>query len=440
VCGVFVVVAGAGGARARDAALELSVAQAVEFALRDGVEAAIAREDVRAAEAIVGVARSYALPSIDAVGTYTRNIKKPVIFFEFEPGEIESFEIGQDNAWLGALTLRQTLLAFGRVRSGYNSAREMAAAARLAGDDAALAIARDVKTAYYLAVLAAAQSDIARRSLVQSEQTVAQIGGRVAQGVTPRFDMLRAEVTLANRRPLVTRAENGETIALESLKRLLGVPLDRPVVLTDTLAFAPFADDADAVVERALVARRDLAAVRRQASAAEFRLKAQAANDRPLLQLDGNFTWQGETSDELWPGDRESASSAGVGLSLSWPLFDGFRNKNQTREAHAGAARATLRVRQMEEVVRLEARSSHSEVQSIAQEIAGARRTVELARDAYDIARVRYETGLSTLVEYQDAELAYIQASLYLSETLFRYNVALARLEYNIGEGPGLAP
>jgi outer membrane protein TolC len=79
-------------------------------------------------------------------------------------------------------------------------------------------------------------------------------------------------------------------------------------------------------------------------------------------------------------------------------------------------------------------------VQSIAEEIEGARRTVDLAHDAWRIARVRYETGLSTLVEYQDAELAYIQASLNLSETLFRYNVALAHLEYNIGEGPGLSP
>ncbi|MCK5713531.1 MAG: TolC family protein, partial [Hyphomicrobiaceae bacterium] len=52
--------------------------------------------------------------------------------------------------------------------------------------------------------------------------------------------------------------------------------------------------------------------------------------------------------------------------------------------------------------------------------------------------QVRYNRGLSTIVELLDAELALIEAALNLSGTLYRYNEALARLEYSIGEGPRL--
>jgi outer membrane protein TolC len=127
-----------------------------------------------------------------------------------------------------------------------------------------------------------------------------------------------------------------------------------------------------------------------------------------------------------------------VGLTFSWPIFDGLRNRYQTRSAEAVAAKARLQVRFVEDAVRLDVRSRWSDVESIAEEIDAARETVELAGRAYDIARTRYQSGLSTLVELQDAELALVQSRVSLSETLYRYNVAVAELDYSIGTGPAL--
>jgi len=416
--------------------LRLGVEAAVRHALREGVEAAITREEVAAATAIVGIARSYALPSVDIIGSYIRNLKKPVIFFEIEPGEVQSFEIGQDNAWSAGLALRQTLWASGRVSSGYRSAKERAAAAELAGDDMAAGIARDVRSACYGVMLAGAQTEIARRAMEQAQRNVAQIGERVNKGITPEFELLRAQVTVANRRALHTRARNAEATAQEALKRLIGVALERPIVMTDSLSFVDYVEPLEAVLARALAARRDLAAARRQAQSAEFEFRARAANNMPLLYFDASAGWQGETSDGLWPGERESASSASIGLTLAWPLFDGLRNRNETRAARANAEAARLRVQQVEQIVRLEVRTRWAEVQSVAEELVGAQEALDLARRAYAIAQVRYHTGTSTLVELLDAELALITSALNVSETLYRYNVALAQLAYSVGQGP----
>jgi outer membrane protein TolC len=428
---------GAVHAQAPPDTVRMSVDDAVRYALRNGVEAAIARQDVAAAEAQVGVALSYALPQIGFAGTYGRNLMKPVLFFELD-GEQQSFELGQDNAWFATLTLSQTLWASGRVRSGYNMAKRRAEGAGLYGDDAAAVIARIVRTAYYQALLVAEQVEITEKSLEQAEKNVAFITSRVAQGVTPEFDKLRAQTTVANRKPIVTRARNTEVIALDRLKRAIGMPLEQDLALADTLAYIPFHETQDAVVARALVKRRDLGAARKEAEAAEFQYKAQRANSRPLLTLDGNLSWQGETSDGIWPGDQESAESAAIGLSLVWPFMDGWRTKNQARVAKAMAEKARLQVKQVADFVRLEVRSNWNDVESISLEIVGAEQAVDVAQEAYKIAQVRYDRGLSTIVELLDAELALIEAALNLSETLYRYNEALARLEYSVGEGPRL--
>ncbi len=437
ITGVPLHSAGARQSAAADT-LRLGLEDAVRYALRDGVEAALARQDVAVAEAQVGIAASFALPELTFSGRYTRNLKKPVLFFEFEEGDVQSFEIGQDNAWLGSLGLRQVLWASGRVRNAWNSARANARAAELGGDDAAAAISRDVRSAYYLALLAAGQARITRESLAQAERTVGEIASRVDRGVAPEFERLRASVTVASRRPALTRAENAEKITMDALKRLLAVPFDRPVRLTSTLAYVPYTGTLEESSEKAQQERRDLQAARERATAAELRSRAQAANKLPTLYLDGNLSWQGETSDGLWPGDRESASSAQVGLSLTWPLLDGFRNRSETRIARAMAEGTRLQVRLLEDAVHLEVRARFADVTSIAEEIQSAEEAVSLARQAYAIARVRYEKGLSTLVELQDAELALIQSQFGLSETLYRYNVAVAELEYSIGRGPRL--
>lgn len=428
---------GAARAQAPPDTVRMDVEGAIRYALRNGVEAAIARQDVAAAAAQVGVARSYALPQLGFAGTYTRNLRRPVFFIEFE-GETQSFEVGQDNAWFGTLYLNQTLWASGRVRSGYNMAKRRAEGAELYGDDAAAVMARIVKTAYYQALLVAEQVEIAEKSLQQAERNVAFITSRVTQGVTPEFDKLRAQTTVANRKPIVTRARNAKVISLDRLKRAIGMPLEQPLALSDSLDYIPFDETQDAMVQRALANRRDLAAARKEAEAAEFQYKAQKANSRPLLSLDGNLSWQGETSEGLWPGDLESAGSAAIGLSLSWPFMDGFRTKNQARVAKAMAEKASLQVRQVADFVSLEVRSNWNDVESIAQEIIGAEQAVAVAKEAYKIGQVRYNRGLSTIVELLDAELALIEAALNLSGTLYRYNEALARLEYSIGEGPRL--
>jgi outer membrane protein TolC len=121
-----------------------------------------------------------------------------------------------------------------------------------------------------------------------------------------------------------------------------------------------------------------------------------------------------------------------------WPLFDGFRNRNETNVARAQARAAKIQEERVSDLVRLDVRVSYSEVQTIAQEIIGAERALEVAREAYNIAQVRYDTGASRLIELLDSELALIQSAVILNETLYRYNVAVANLEYSTGEGPML--
>jgi len=59
--------------------------------------------------------------------------------------------------------------------------------------------------------------------------------------------------------------------------------------------------------------------------------------------------------------------------------------------------------------------------------------TVEQARAAYRIARVRWENGISTSLELTDAELNLSEARVMLDQSLAAYRISLAGLEQAVG-------
>jgi outer membrane protein TolC len=420
--------------------LRLSIQGAVELAIRQGEPAAVLREEIRIAQAERGVVLSNALPKIRLDARYNRNLKRPVLFFPDEDGIIQSIELGEDNEYSATLSLRQPIFSSGRLGAAYKASRHWAEAAELAGEAAAAEIALAVKEAYFSVLLLGAQTRIAAQSLRQAERRREEIRDRVERGVAPRFDLLRADVEVANRGPVLTAARYQVLVSKQVLKRSVGLPLDRPLVLVDSLRYVPVPLTREQATEEALAQRPDLAAARREAQAVAYRRKAQAANDLPLLYLDGNYTWQGQTSRGLVPGDRETAQSAALGFTLTWPILDGLENRNRTRQAEAELERAKLRARQLEEEIRLEARTLWTTIRALEEELLGVEESVLLATEALDIAETRFRRGLSTQIEVLDADLALTQSRLARTEVLYRYRVALAELERILGRGPSLSP
>jgi outer membrane protein TolC len=425
------------GAQAPDT-LYLGLDEAIQMALAQGPEAALARQDVALAEAQKGIVFSNALTQIFLSAAYKRNVKRPVIFFPDETGKTRSIEIGEKNDYQATLSLRQPLFSSGRLGAAYKASKLRADAAGLLGDAQASQIALRVREAYFNCLLAQAQVEIAAKSLEQAREHLDDVTKREARGLASRFDVLRARVEVSNREPLVTRTRHLLRLSLDSLKDLVGIPLDRPVVLTDSLGFRPDTTSLEVAIRKALERRPELRAARREVDAARSQFKAQAANDRPLLYLDANYTWLGQTSERLLPRDQETAQSASIGLTLEWPLLDGFRNRYATRQALVAAERAGIQLRRLENAVRLETRAAWQEVRERAEELRAREETVGLAQEAYRLARIRYRNGLSTQLEVLDAEVALTQARLARLQALYDYEMALARLHAAMGEGPPL--
>ncbi len=63
-----------------------------------------------------------------------------------------------------------------------------------------------------------------------------------------------------------------------------------------------------------------------------------------------------------------------------------------------------------------------------------ARETVKLAEKSYELAQLRYKTGLGSLTELQDTELTLTQVKLLYSKTTRDVNLHLYRIQSYISD------
>ncbi|MBX6366245.1 MAG: TolC family protein, partial [Gemmatimonadetes bacterium] len=298
-----------------------------------------------------------------------------------------------------------------------------------------------VRTAYYRALLAAELERIADAAVKQAEDFLAQERLREKSGAAAELDVLRAEVALENLKPQQVQARNAAELALLDLRRLVNAPADRPLKLTTPLEPPPEGRLAAAPVspERWLARRAAVEAADRTVRMRELGVKIARGSFLPQVSLRMSYGRLAYPTEALrLAGDWRTDWTAG--LSVELPVFDGLRRNAQLDEAHAQLEAARLELARLREGVQLQYEQARGEQERAAATIAARQKNVTQAQRVYDLTVLRYDKGLATQLEVNDARLALLQARTNLAQALADYYIAEATVTRALGGGAGAEP
>ena len=399
---MLLLVAGAPLAAQQPAAPQgpLTLLQAIALGRSQGVNAAIARLEVRTAEARVGQRRADLLPTISANGAVTRqtlNLDEfglPIASGVTDPFDIYRLQLR------GAQTIFDASL-IGRLRSARDSAVASGLDARAAGD-----LAGATAGLAYLRAVSARETVRAREAdSTIAAQLLAQARQLVGAGVSPAIDATRSEVSFGSVRTQLEVARNAADRTQLDLLRALDLASGTRIELADSLKPGaldlPLAPDSAAAFAREH--RPELAAERARTQAAHRSLGAIRAEYLPSLGLTGQYQQRGALSDEL-------NGSYAVQLQLSVPILDGFRRQNRVKEQRLEVDIQEIRERDLANQVETEARQAVLDVASAQQQVAIARDRLRLAEQELAQAQQRFQAGVAGSVETTNAQGSVIAA------------------------------
>jgi len=414
--------------------IRLSLEDAIRRALETNEDVGIAAAEFDKAKGTKKEATAAALPHFDIGASYTRNPLLPVIFFpDLEnPDVTTAYKIGADNDYLLSFSVNQVLFAFGRVGGAIKAADYYLKSSEEGLEATKKDVRLETEIAYYDALLAVEVRRIAVQSLARAKNQFAETEKKLIQQTASRFDSIRAAVEVKNREPEVLNAENTIRLARLNLKRLVGIDRNTPVILTDSLAYEPETYSLDEAIEEAYQIRSDIRALRLNVAMTEKIYHVQKKGNYPTLSLFGNYTIQGQSEGYLLEVEQH-AKMANVGISLNIPIFDGLATQGRAAQAKADHAVAQLSLQRLEKIVALALQELYDQLGAEEENLVSQQATVKMAEESYRLALVRFQNGLSTRLELEDAELALTVARLNYTEAVYRYMVAKKRFEYAMG-------
>jgi outer membrane protein TolC len=432
-----VMTAGREAAASGEAPLVLTLEKAITLALGQNRDILIAAQDRSKAEAQISEARSGALPALNVSAGYTRNIQKPVLFLPpnslINPtSSTEEFEIGSNNAYNVGASLTQTLYNR-KVGVALDIAETYRDYARESYRGTEQGVSLEVKKAFYGVLLAGKLVEANRQGLEIVKANFENIKSQYQRGTAAEYDMLRAEVEVANSEPLLISAENNLKLAKNSLKNLCAIPIDQEIEAQGDFAFEELPG---AGLEQAKREAASNNAVIRELSLSQTmqqkNISVERANLFPTLSLIGGYSWQTEDNSFHFK-NYQWAQTSSLGLVLSFPLFDGARTSARVQEARSEYEKIRFAKLKAEEALVIQIESAELRMTEATKRIQGQEKSIDEARRAVHIAQTRFTNGVGTQLELLDSQVALTRAQTNYAQAVYDYLVAEADWQFAVG-------
>jgi outer membrane protein len=418
--------------------LVLTLDECLRLALSGNPFVLATREKEAAAAAQVRDAASRFFPSVSGQGSDILDKKVFTLEFpSFVPGEPpQRVKFDFTKTYQFTLNFSMPIFAGGRLVAGFKQANYNLKATRETIRQSRQETAFNVKKAFFGYLLARDFATVSGEAVALAEKHAANARNLYEAGLASKFDLLRAEVQVANLKPQLIRARNSLEVAELALKNLLGLDLDRPVEVRGELGLVPLEVDVQEAVGRALRQRPELSQIGFQRRMASEMIKIARGSRLPSLAVGGAYNFW---SNNLNFRDKNWESYYTISLSLNVPIFGGFASYAQVGQSQALLRELELTGKGLAETIKLEVRQAVLSYGQARESLASQEKNVEEAAEAVRIADLNFGEGLATSLDVSTAQVALSQAKTNRSQALYDCVVSLAQLEKALGENVDIA-
>jgi outer membrane protein TolC len=412
----------------------LSLIGALNTALQQNAAILKGKNELEASYGIVVQTRAVALPRVTASGQYKRTDRNAVESFPF-PGIPQS----PDQNWNAGVQIVQSIYDGGKLTAAVRAARltkeQALAQYQTIIADALLA----TRVAYYDVLLAAQQITVHEASVNLLQKEMEDQQRRYNAGTVPHFNVLRAEVAVANEKPLLIQARNNYRIAKNNVSNLLGYNLPRdiwediPLRLTDTLEAVPYELNLPDAIQQSLSHRTELVVLRKTEELQQLNIVNAKAGYKPTVQVFAGYNW---FNAQFTPPTtlEHDINGWNAGAQLSWDIFDGLLTHGKVIQARALHEKSQTDLADQSRQIELQVRTAYSDFIEAKEVLDSQEKVQEEADEALREARSRAEAGAGTQLDVLDAETSLTQARTTNVQALHDYAAARAKLERAIGE------
>lgn len=409
----------------------LALPQLTEFALLTNLRSRQAWLAARAAAAAVAITEADDLPNI--TGNWAILRQRPV-----------SGTSGLISPWISrwgpTISFSYTLYDFGLGEARNKAAEYRLLAANLAQNRVLQEVVFGVEQAYYQLIGLEAIVRVNEQALKNVETALDAVRRRRDSGVATVADVYRSETQVAQSRLTLTRSRGEFEKARGQLAVAVGLPINTSLRV-QTLSAPPDAPQALKTIvdylDAAKASRPDLIAAQAQVEAARANAVAASKAGLPSIELNAqhsHFHWN-QNVPRPASSDRPHTPVSQAGLTVRIPIFSGFKDTYQQRQAELQAQQAETARDILYRQTQLEVWQAFYDLQTVTGSIASTEALVKSAEQTAQATLARYQGGFGTILDLITAQQDETSARTQRIQSYLDWYTVLARLNLTVGAG-----
>lgn len=405
----------------RQEATPLSLAQAEAIALKNNPQISIEKLNALVAQQYVREARSALLPnaylSVTAVAANPGSriaaggLNNPVLFPRAAAGAAAS----------------QLITDFGRTTNLLSSSEYRAKAENETSAATTADIILAVDQAYFNTLETKALVDVAEQTISARQTLVDKIKALTDAKLRSDLDLSFTNVDLARAKLLLLEARNNYDTSRSALSAILGYSDQQDFVLVEELpAVTPPPLDPLPLIQQALQQRPEVASAQNEVEAAQKFGSAEHDLLRPSISALG-VVGEAPVRDNHIPNWYGA-----VGVNINIPVFNGFLFNARAKAADLQTEVARQKLMALRNNIARDVRNTWQDSNRAFERLEVTRQLREQSSLALDLAQQRYNLGLSSIVEFSQAELGKTEADIADTDAKYQYRLTQIVLAYSI--------
>ena len=275
--------------------------------------------------------------------------------------------------------------------------------------------------------------EIERAAVEDAQQTLKDAQLLEKAGLGTRFDVLRAEVELAQAQQRLNTAKANQNIARRQLAETLNVSHDTDLSTADAVEqTANWELSLPESIVQAFKNRAELEQLLLQREIAEEERTIALSRVRPTVNANANYSLDNDFESD----DLDFNDSYRVGLNLQWTLFDGGAARAAARQAEVDAEVAETQFANQRNQIRFAVEQAYFGLEANQENISTATKEVELAQESLRLARLRFQAGVGTQTDVIEAQTQLTQARGNLLSSIIDYNQSYVDLQRQVSNTP----
>jgi outer membrane protein TolC len=346
----------------------------------------------------------------------------------------ESFNLpNRADAYLGILTLNQTIFAGGKLKYARQSTDLLTQVARLDIENDKDQIVYDIISSYYNLYKVLQSKKVVAQNLTTVDGQIKQAQRFFEQGLVTKNDVLRFQLQRSNIEVNGVDLETNRRIINYNLNVLLGLPEGTQLNIDQIVEADRQVAPLTAYLDTALATRPEFKQFALRSRVAETNIKSIKANELPTLgaSVAGYYV---DVSANPIPKSGNFITPLSAGLTLSWNFSSLWTNKNKVKEAQIQSQQVDINKSITTDRVKDEVNQSYQSYTQALEKIKLLQTAIDQAGENNKILESKYKSNIASATDRADAETLLYQAQINLELAKADAGLAYYTLQKSIGK------